>query len=87
VRADTLLISLVVLGGRAITPLVLAGVLPDNLALRVALLRALALVLGTLLTRTWYGVLPTTSPEPPGKDAESRDLSAEGLSGLARALR
>jgi len=73
VRRYTLFVALVVVISTAVTIFVLAGVIPDSHALRIALSAGVVLVLATLFTRITVDVLWATAsgpddaapPEPP----------------------
>ena len=60
VRAYSIFISTLVLSGTGLAVLVLAGVVPDGRALRVALSGCTLLALGTLLVRVVVDVLDAT---------------------------
>ncbi len=60
VRTYSLFVSLVILIAIGLTGLVLAQVIPDSRLLRLAVLAALFLTLGTLLTRLWVDIILAT---------------------------
>jgi hypothetical protein len=66
VRAYTLVVTSEVVASTAITMLVLAGLVPDSRALRIALCAGLVLLLITLLTRISVDIVRATAdtPEP-----------------------
>jgi hypothetical protein len=68
VRVYTLVVTGEVIASTAITMLVLAGLIPDSRALRVALCAGLVLLLITLLTRISVDIVRATAdtPEPAG---------------------
>jgi hypothetical protein len=69
VRAYVLVVVVVAVGSTAIALLVLAGMLPDSLALRFVLVAGSVLVLGTLLTRVGIDVIQATAPDQSGRDS------------------
>jgi hypothetical protein len=80
VRVYILFVTAVVIVSSAITMLVLGGMFPDSFALRVVLMCALAVPLGTLLYRVWYDVIAATAiqPDEPASDAIDRNDQRRG---------
>lgn len=76
VRAYTLAVAAIVIASTAVTMFVLAGIIPDSSALRIALSAGLMLVLLTLLTRIAVDVLWATASVP------APDQSSEQPTGL-----
>ncbi len=76
VRVYTLVVTSVVIVSTAVTVLVLAGLIPDSHALRIALSAGLVLVLVTLLTRITLDVLWATTvvPESAASSEQSPDV-------------
>jgi len=87
VRAYTLLIVGLAVVSTGVTMFVLAGVIPDSYALRLALSCVLALVLLTLLTRISVDVLwatqnvPDTAPQGPPAAAAATAVAAAPVPG------
>jgi MFS family permease len=64
VRAYILFVLLLTVGSTAVALFVLAGLLSDTLGLRIALIAAAVIVLGTLLTRVGIDVIQATAETP-----------------------
>ena len=79
VRVYTLVVTGVVIVSTAVTVLVLAGLIPDSHALRIALSAGLVLVLITLLTRITLDVLWATTIVPESADYPEQSPDVAGL--------
>jgi len=79
VRVYTLVVTGVVIVSTAVTVLVIAGLIPDSHALRIALSAGLGLVLITLLTRITLDVLWATAIVPESTDYPEQSPDVAGL--------
>jgi hypothetical protein len=79
VRVYTLVVTGVVIISIAVTVLVLAGLIPDSSALRIALSAGLVLVLVTLLTRIAIDVIWATTVVPGSTASSEQSPGAAGI--------